>query len=331
MITDVVYMAALFDERIKEIDVDGEKIAKLWLSIYKKYVNEKFFHCVVRYNFVIKLTNGLRRRYELFGVSFSKHGRKKMFSVMQLVNRNGFSEGRVVIPKLLWYDQKLMTVFYIGVPGDSFLEHVKNGHLEMTTLRNIAQAVRKIHGIKIDRGLNIEQHDFSRQYFDATGILQEKRNLHSALYQKVEKQFSILKKMHGKFLAKEKIFLSHGDFHPENVIINKFNSRQAVIIDFSESCLASRYYDIASFVEQFDFMTRRYLAREQREKLEEVFLRAYFGKETIEPEERQKINLYRAWTAFKNAVYFMVSKDIQNCRHADELLDKVKRYIAQAV
>ena len=104
------------------------------------------------------------------------------------------------------------------------------------------------------------------------------------------------------------------------MIINTFNNRQLAIIDFSEVTLAPVYYDIASFLQQLEFMTRNYLTPEEYLNTEYVFLSAYFNCKKIPREIQNKINLYKSWTALKSAVYFMIFNDQANRNFAEGLL-----------
>ena len=84
--------------------------------------------------------------------------------------------------------------------------------------------------------------------------------------------------------------------------------------------MAPIYYDIASFLQQLEFMTLSYLSPKEFDQIEYIFLSTYFNRKTLDKNIKSRINLYKAWTALKSAVYFMIFEDEVNRRFAERLL-----------
>ncbi|MFH1890657.1 MAG: phosphotransferase [Candidatus Kuenenbacteria bacterium] len=335
LITSSEYIRKIFEKRIKDIDKRAVKVLDVKSYIIKRHVSEDFFHFVIQNNVTLKINKGLRRRYQIFAVSFSGHGRRKMYQILELAFRDGFNKGMVVMPRPLWYIDDLMSAFYVGIPGDNFLEHIKNGHIDLNCIKKIAKGLFQLHQIKMSGAeaqnfVPLRKHKFSWDYLDPTDILDREHNVSSKFVLEIRKQFKSLKTVF-KEIMDSNISLSHGDFHPENVIVNKFNSKQVALIDFSEACLAPIYFDIASFLQQLHFMTRSYLTEKQYASMEKAFLSAYFGEVIITPKMKAKINLYKAWTALKSTVYFMIFDDEVNRGFAEYLLKKSKEYLVKAI
>ena len=113
------------------------------------------------------------------------------------------------------------------------------------------------------------------------------------------------------------------------MIINKFNNHQLAFIDFSEVCLAPVYYDLASFLQQLEFMTLNYLPPAEYQDFEYLFLNTYFDRQKIDQSIKDKINLYKSWTALKSTVYFMIFDDKINRHFAEYLLTQSEDYLKQ--
>jgi len=327
LILDAEYLSKIFEQRIRDIDRQGEKLLQIRSYRIKSHFDDKFFHYVIQNNLTIGIRGGLRRRYKVFCVAFSGHGRRQMFQVIELVHKNGFDRGGVAVPRPLWYIEELMSFFYVGVPGQNLLEHIKNGDVNYNLFSKIGAGLFNLHNIKVkNRVFGLKWHDFSMNYLDPTGILERGYNQDKVLARRVKEQLKELKSIYKKIID-DKYVLSHGDFHPENVIVHEFKHNKAIMIDFSESCFAPAYYDMASFLQQLEFMSRSYITREQYQKLEGIFLRGYWGEAPINAKMMAKINLYKSWTTLKSVVYFMIFEDEVNMGSAEYLLRKSREYI----
>lgn len=322
------YMWEFFNQRVKQIDPQAKKILHLSSHPIKAHRDEKFFHYVIEHKITLGLENGLRRRCTVMCISFSQHRRRKMYQVLELAYQHGFNKNLVTVPQPLWYINKLMALFYIAVPGDNLLEHIKNGHLDLDLIKKLAQGLAKFHQLKIPKNILLEKHKFSLNYLDPTQITQRDYNQKTLLNQDVHNQFKRLKQAE-KILRQDVYLLSHGDFHPENVIINRFNTQHLVIIDFSEACLAPIYYDLGSFLQQLSFMTLNYLTPEEQQQVEYTFLSTYFNRRQLDQYIYDRINLYKAWTALKSVVYFMVFEDKTNRKFAEFLLTQSEDFYRQ--
>ena len=319
LINDHNYMMDFFNARLKDIDRQATKVIRLESYKVKAHFDDKFFHYVIFNKLTLKTSQNLRKRYSVVCISFSGHGRQKMYQALELVYKHGFDQGDVITPQPLWYVDKLMAVFYIAVPGDNLLEHIKNGYLDLSTIKKIATGLSQLHDIKKPAALELKKHDFSPVFLDPTNVINRSYNTDTKLAKDVLAQFDRLKAARKKLIKGDYIF-SHGDFHPENVIINRYFNNQLVIIDFSEVCQAPIYYDIASFLQQIKFMTFSYLSPEEHDQIEYMFLSTYFKQTKIDQYIKDRINLYKAWTALKSAVYFLIFEDKINRRFAEYLL-----------
>ncbi len=328
LILNKEYLKDVLNQRLKDIDSRAEKITKISSHKVKGIQKENFFHYVLFNHVTLKTTDNLRKRYIVMCISFSGHGRKKMFQALELAYQRGFNQGTVQVPRPLWYVDELMAVFYVGVPGENLLEFIKNGYLELEHIQTIAQGLSKLHTLSAD-SLKLKRHSFTENYLDPTNVVNRPYNRDAKLAKDVLTHFDKLKKYQQKIISHHEIALSHGDFHPENIIINKFNNQQFYIIDFSEVCLAPIYFDIASFLQQIEFMAYDYIDADEYKKIEYTFLSSYFDLQTIDQHIMDRINLYKSWTSLKSTVYFMIFKDEANRRFAEYLLTRSEDFLRQ--
>lgn len=329
LITDKNYLEDLFNKHIADIDQDGFKVLRIQSYYIKQHIDSNFFHFVIQHNIAIETRKNIRRRYKIYCVSFSHHERRKMFQVLQLAYAHGFDKGDVIVPRPLWYIDELMAAFYVGVPGENLLEHIKNGYSSLNTIRKISQGLSNFHGIAPPKSFKLTRHNFSPKYLDPTNIINRPYNRNTRLATEVVVQYKKLKIAYKKIINKNEYYLSHGDFHPENVIVNKFNNRQIALIDFSEVGLAPVYFDIGSFLQQLQFMTLNYLTPEQYQQIEYIFCSTYFNKKKLPLEIKNKLNLYKSWTALKSTVYFMIFEDEINRNFARYLLTQSEDFYRQ--
>lgn len=322
------YMVNFFNQRVKEIDQQATKLLYLSSHHIKAHHDDDFFHYVIEHKLTLQLKNRLRRRYTIMCISFSQHRRRKMYQILQLAYQHGFNSGLITVPQPLWYINELMALFYLAVPGDNLLEHIKNGHLDLNLIKELAQGLAKFHQLTIPENIKLEKHYFNLNYLDPTNIIQRPYNRGTLLAQDARNQFKRLKEAE-KLLSQDVYLLSHGDFHPENIIIDRFNTQHLVMIDFSEVCLAPIYYDLGSFLQQLHFMTLNYLTPEEYQQAEYSFLSAYFNSRQIDQYIYNRINLYKAWTALKSVVYFMIFEDKINRKFAEFLLTQSEDFYRQ--
>ncbi|HOZ36453.1 MAG TPA: phosphotransferase [bacterium] len=321
---DSQYFLDIFNERLKLIDSRAVKILFHQFFYIKRHAGADFFHYVIEHRLTLELKSGLKIRRKIYTISFSNNIRRPMYQVMSLVYKNSFSAGPVVVPKPLWYEETTMTLFYLGIPGDTLLEHLKNGHLDFDYFKKIAQALRRLHATKFPPGA-FKIHDFSLGYLDPTSVLARPQNMEDPLKAELLEQLKKLEQLQAK-TVKEKLVLSHGDFHPENVIVNRFNSAELAIIDLSEVCLAPRFYDLASFLLQLKLMSLGYLEPRVYAQIEKIILTSYFHQSKINPAALAQINLYKAWTALKNAVYSMIFIEEHNRHYARYLISLSREF-----
>ena len=327
-ILDKEYMTEFFNKHGKDIDGRIDKVAKMDIYPIKKHIDDVYFHLVNLYAITFFLKDGSRKRFKIFSSAFSGNKREKMFNVLKLAYDNGFKNGKILVPRPLWYINELEVLFYVGVPGDNLLEHIKNGAKVKEVIKKAGKFLANFHPLK-PQEFQLQNCEFNWLHFDPTGILKLDKNVNHKFTKQILDYYKILESYFKK-LDSTTFEISHGDFHPENIIINHFDTSQIVIIDFSETCLAPLAFDLGSFLQQLRYMSLAYdVSGEKYKAWQKIFLHTYFTERKIEltPEITNQINLFQARTALKSAIYYMVYKN--QYEHVEALLKIVDEIISK--
>lgn len=324
---DQGYMVKFFSDYAKEIDGRIKSVARMEIHPIKQHIDDVYFHLVNMYVLTFFLEDGSRKRRKIIGATYSGHKRRKMFNAMKLAYDNGFKSGKILVPRPLWYIEDLEALFYVAVDGDNLLMHIKNGARVDKTIKKSAGFLARFHQIKPPSSIKLEKCEFDWKYFDPTNILEMEKNKDHEYTKKILEYYKKLEK-HFKKLDRSKFEISHGDFHPENIMINRFDSSQVAIIDFSEACLAPYTFDVGSFLQQLRFMTLAYdITADKFDNWKKIFLNEYFSRRGIElnNEIEKEINLFQARTSLKSAIYYMVYKT--QYKHVKILLDRTGEFL----
>jgi len=323
LITSNTYLFNLLNTRVKDIDDQSERLLKLESWPIKATFNEDFFHYVVLNKIITETKNKKQKHHKIYLAAFSGHARRKMYQVLDFVYHHGFQDDAVVVPHPLWYVEEIMSAFYIDFPGENLLVHIKEYKEDPELIGQIASGLKKFHSLPADK-IKLEKHPFDFKHLDPTNVLGSPYNRHRQLSFDIKKEFVKWRQIFEK--TQKKYYLSHGDFHPGNIIINQSDNNKIAFIDFSESCLAPIYYDLGSFLAQFNSMTKDYLSPQSRLLLENKFVASYFNGSEVDAESLRQINLYKAWTELKSTVYFMIFQDPTSQAKAQEnFLDSQKK------
>jgi len=146
----------------------------------------------------------------------------------------------------------------------------------------------------------------------------------------VKENFKALVEWENKNLDDQKnLALVHGDFHPENIIINKSNNKVSAI-DFTDICVSDYARDIANFIQQFRFMSLGRLSAEKIKHYQDMFLRGYFTARDIKKDKdiEKRIQLYSAWTALRSAIYFLLKSPAEP-ENANTVLKEAQSIVNQ--
>lgn len=95
-----------------------------------------------------------------------------------------------------------------------------------------------------------------------------------------------------------------GDWHPGNIVIDQ--QKNPVIIDVDDLTIGSIWRDVGTWIEQTESLylaQKSYTVSSEVVTLQRAFLRGYNRQLKISD---QRIVFYRAWAAWRNALYFTI-------------------------
>ncbi|MCL5407204.1 MAG: aminoglycoside phosphotransferase family protein [Patescibacteria group bacterium] len=191
------------------------------------------------------------------------------YNVMCYLYENGFNKSPFLVPQPFAYLKKEKILFYENIIGQKFADLFKQESINLEQhVKNCAILVKKVHSLKIP----------SFDLFDPRSLFEDfKFQEISKKYPKTKNLNLVIRKIQS-LLPKDKKNFCHGDFNPNNLIIQK---NKIYLIDFGLTSAFYKEIDLASFLAH----SRVMLEEKQQlfEKLKKVFLSSYgdFDKTTL--------------------------------------------------
>lgn len=324
------YITELFSINLKKIYPDFIKIEKLQISPIKKHIDKNSEHVVAAYSFLLITKINEEKKYLRLNIYCSAHSdgsRKKTINILKFINQKNISG-----QKALFYDNKTQSMFYEGVRGQNLYYYIQHQIDIKKYIKEVAIKLAMLHELKTNHQLKISKFKSSLWSLDPSNVLGDedislincKREIIKLLnYIKVE-----FKKLE---IEKNQTFFIHGDFHPENIIIEE-DTKQINIIDFTDVKISDFAQDLGSFLQQFRFMSLRFYPGRKIEYYQTIFLKNYFKKRNIEMNQdvKNRLLFFQAWLSLRSAVFFLRSSNAEVkvnflIQQSKEFLDQIKQ------
>lgn len=208
-------------------------------------------------------------------------------------------------PEPVAYVEESDSLLAEAVEGDNFLEQFS--HLSETeqleVFRKTGELLRKLHAVPAER-LNLKANQYTgtlegimssinKENFDV--IEQED----PPFAKKLRGLYEIITQHESRLQKESSLSVVYGDLHPGNILVSR--DGRPILTDVDDVTVALKERDIGTFLEQSDSILRkqRDLASERDiQKYQRAFLTGYHGEET------DTVKFYRAWIAWRNAMYF---------------------------
>jgi len=303
-------------------------LSNLTVTPIKKNVGIRSHHVVIRYD-----SDSIKNK-PIFCSSNSKENRENAYKALEFVNKNGFKNTDIFLPKPILFEKELNAFFYQGIDGENLLYYISKNTDLTNYIEQTANWIAVLHSTptKGAEKLNQENSRIKTVVPGPEKFLKKIEKNFPSHFKSVKQNFDALVKWEEQNLKNlENICLIHGDFHPENVIINKTDGKISAI-DFTDICLADYTRDIGNFLQQFKFMSLGRREKEETEKYQTLFLEKYLKIRSIKKtkEIEKRINAYIAWTALRSAIYFLV-KSHPEPENATQVLKECKTIIEQNI
>jgi len=307
---DEKFVLDYFRKKLLPLYPDFEDVLKLKIKRHKDNIWKETYHVVLEFRTQFLGRDKIKRTLPIFCSAHSDEPRKNVFDSLHFLWKNGFDKGYLSIPHPLFYSKHFQGTFYRGVVGENLFHYIREKNYEEieNVILKSAKWFQKLHSTQTEKNFNpinsrIEtvypgiEHIISRvgrDYPDRKAIFQK-------IYHKIntqEKEF---------FSSRKKLWLVHGDAHPENII--RMSKKKIGVIDFTDLCLSDFARDLGSFSQQLDFMIMRKIGDKIiAEKYKKMFIEEYFklSKEELNNDVKMRMKNYYNWTAMRTATFFLI-------------------------
>lgn len=202
-------------------------------------------------------------RQELYANIDRSGGGRKIFRLMCLLERHGFSRGRYRVPTPIGYSARQHVLLYRSFAGYRVRDRLEAGrfspHSLASAVMSVAAWLRLMHRVPVP----------------ATLALAPISPLTRAPAWAGQRRSSLLQAR--QLVGQPKTArLIHGDPHLANAIVGP--NRRFALIDYSESAVGDPLADVAMFVVHLDVALRPYLSRTNVARLQRQFLTQYFRR-----------------------------------------------------
>ncbi len=302
-IFDPKFVANFLQEKIPDFAKKYD-LSDLTATPIKRNIGKVFYHIVVRFD-----SESLGDK-PIFCSAHSQENRDNANESLKFINKNGFKDSKVFVPQPLLFDKEFGAFFYRGIDGENLLHYISQKDTNIAPyLEQAAEWIARLHKIPATQKENFNPEN-SRIQTVLPGpqkFIPKIKRKFPKLSPQVNEYFEKLVQQETRSIARlDREYLIHGDFHPENVIINATDGKVSVI-DFTDICMGDWARDIGSLMQQLRYMSRGKRSDEETKKHQQIFVKAYLkarGIKTSNSIER-RITLYRAWTALRSTIFFL--------------------------
>lgn len=333
---DPNYIKDYFKDNILPLYPQFSDIKRVKIIPHKKMIWEDgAYHLVIEYKVsFVELINGTKKINKLliFCSAHSNERRDNVYESLHYLWEKGFGRGYRTIPRPLYHSQNFSAVFYRGVKGNNLYHYIKEHDfksIEEVTAK-AAKWFVKLHQLDTSDAKNFNSEN-SRILTVLPGkehVLETIKNEEPQYLDLYQKAYDYFIKYEDDFLeSTNKLYLVHGDAHPENII--KMGAKKIAVIDFTDLSLGDFARDIGTFLQQITYMTNRKINdKDYALKLQHIFLDNYFDSAKIKLDDnlKKRISNYYHWTALRTATFLLMGTNYYPERAKDLLKELSSSY-----
>ncbi|MFP4514438.1 MAG: phosphotransferase family protein [Parcubacteria group bacterium] len=313
---DSDYIRNYFIENILPLYPQFSDIKKVKIIPHKKMIWEELaYHVVCEYEVsFVEIIDDIKKIKKL-PIFCSAHSHEKRYNVYEALHylwEKGFGQGYRTIPRPMYFSQNFNAVFYRGVKGNNLYHYIKEH--DFKAIEEVAAKTAKWF-VKLHSLDTSDAKNFNPENSRILSILPGKKHVLEAIKNEephyldlYEKAYDYFIKYEDEFLQNtDKLFLVHGDAHPENII--KMGAKKIAVIDFTDLCLGDFARDIGTFLQQISYMVGRKISdSDYALKLQHIFLDNYFDNAKIKLDEnlKKRISNYYHFTALRTATFLLM-------------------------
>ena len=327
---DEGFVADLFRKEVLPHYPAFADVKRVTIYPYKELVWEKTYHVVIGFTAYFSKPDGSEDKIPIVCSAHSDEERENVYKALKYLWAAGFPSEHIDIPDPLFYSPYFRGTFYRGLKGDNLLYYIKNK--DFATVEKIiiasAKLLARLHALPVDAQANFNPIN-SRIKTVIPGsdhIIKEVSDRFPGKYGADLRLFYdyFIKQEAAYFDNGGRLYLIHGDAHPENVIQTSLD--RVGLIDFTDLCLGDFARDIGSFVQQLEYkIVRKASDATHAASMKKLFLDTYLEAAGIEmtADLQRRIDLYYNWTAIRTATYWFLKFDHDEAAGI-ELVDQVR-------
>lgn len=306
LLLDKKFVKELFTQRKKQINNNIVQIQRVDVYPFKKFFSSQLSHIAVFYRIHALLKDKTRKNFDVFCSGDNRGVREKAFHIMNFLYENGINTRTTGIPQPLFYIKRFQAYFYKKVKGENLFSIIRKKQDILKDIQKTALLIKKTHNILKKANITAPEYSPTLEFLDPSNILHQYCKKTPNLCKKIFTYYTNTLAHYQKLSPIPKCQLVHGDFHPENIIVPKYE-KKIYITDFSESVYGSIYLDLGSFLQQFEYMIRLYrkdFSQKMVHQLQKLFLKTYF-QSYIPRHAIRYINFFESWIALRSVIYFL--------------------------
>lgn len=236
--------------------------------------------------------------WEIRASASEQLSKKANFELLKFIYNHGFDQGQFLIAKPLGFFEDSNVMFYENIQGKPLMTELGEDVVALTSkIKLCAGILKKIHGLPEPEVKLWNANDFFEFKKLERGALQ-------IYYPAVARELdNLIMKIKEKIDKNKTPEFCHGDYNPNNLIINR---DKIYVLDFDMVSFIDKEYDLANFVDQLQIMTKRFGNFENFETFKKEFLISY-GDYDVD-----KYNLYDALVNLRILATFCVSQGREN-------------------
>ncbi|OGF22943.1 hypothetical protein A2Y83_01630 [Candidatus Falkowbacteria bacterium RBG_13_39_14] len=316
---DDKFIRDFLDGNLKAFFEGAVKIKNIKRIIHKEVRGNYDYTLVIEFYVKILFEAKKTREKSIFCKAHSDEKKNKSTYYMEMLYKNGFDRGLYQVPRPLTYLPDLRAGFYEGVQGHNLLYYLKQRDFDKieNIVKSAAHWISKLHELKFHQfnslKLNIARIKDNKPPIKQ--VLSDMKSNYKRLYEEFIPLYQTTIECETAFLKElrrgEKAKIIYADYHPENIIIPSYSRNEIAVIDFTDLALGDPYRDVGTFIEQVEFMSRKYMPADKARQWRKIFLEEYIKISNVKLTSReiQRINLYCLWTSLRNIIYFYYKKD----------------------
>lgn len=312
---DKEYLIEFFKEKLATCYDNLLGVEIEFIKPIKKHIWHTTYHVVISYNLNLLFENGQNRQKIVYVTAHDHEPRKQVLETLRFLADCGFSRGKYLVPKPLFYDEFYNATFYEGVIGENLYHYIKENNRPVIN-QLVDQSARWFsHLHDIHNGVSTFYENQNRLIETVSpgreavmSLIEQRFPEYSKKYEKI---YSIFINAERKYLlTHKKLSVIHGDAHPENVI--QIVPNKLALIDFVDMSIGDRARDLGCFLQQLEYMALRKIGDAQyADELKELFLTSYlkYAKLKRTPSLLKRIERYYLYTAIRTASFFLLKHE----------------------